>query len=173
MQLIITRGDLLKTPAQAIVNPWNRNIIPWRLLILTGVSRAILKQAGPEPFQELARLGPLALGQAALTGPGRLPRQHIIHVAGIDMLWRASTRSISDSAKNAVALAAQAGLHELAMPLIGAGAGGGQARASQAIIEQALQDVDFDGAVRLVLYDEPRARPRGRGDARDGAAGTP
>lgn len=92
----IVSGDLLDQEVEVIVNAWNRNIIPWWLLIPQGVSRAIKKQGGNEPFREVARHGPIPLGGAVLTGAGRLPFEGIIHVAGISMLWRSSDRSIRE-----------------------------------------------------------------------------
>jgi O-acetyl-ADP-ribose deacetylase len=38
----------------------------------------------------------MPLGNAVLTGAGKLPYAGIIHVAGIDLLWRASERSKAD-----------------------------------------------------------------------------
>src|SRR2546421_522319 len=96
MQVIVTDGDLLDQPVEAIVNAWNRNIIPWWLLLPQGVSGAIKRRAGLEPFRELGPGthavggGPIPLGGAVHTSAGRLPYKAIIHVAGIDMLWRAS-----------------------------------------------------------------------------------
>lgn len=117
-------GDLLEQDVDVIVNAWNRNIIPWWLLIPQGVSGAIKKRGGYAPFRELAKKGPIPLGNAVITGSGRLPQQAIIHVAGISMLWISSERSIRDSAKNAVRLAQTEGYESIAMPLIGAGTGG-------------------------------------------------
>ncbi len=73
MRLELVDGDLLDQKVDVIVNAWNRNIIPWWLLIPQGVSGAIKKRAGAAPFRELARFGPLPLGHAVLTGAGRLP----------------------------------------------------------------------------------------------------
>jgi O-acetyl-ADP-ribose deacetylase (regulator of RNase III) len=42
----VTTGDLLKQDVDLIVNVWNRNIIPWWLLLPQGVSGAIRKGAG-------------------------------------------------------------------------------------------------------------------------------
>ena len=50
-----------------------------------------------------------------------MPFKGIIHVAGINMLWRASERSIRDSVRNAMNLAAEHGFQTIAFPLIGAG----------------------------------------------------
>ena len=41
----VVQGDLLEQPVEAIVNPWNRNIIPWWLLLPQGVSGAIKRRA--------------------------------------------------------------------------------------------------------------------------------
>lgn len=104
-----------------IVNAWNRNIIPWWLLLPQGVSGA---RAGTAPFQELRRHGPISLGGAVLTSAGKLPYKAIIHVAGINLLWRASEQSIRQSICNAMSLAQQHGFRSIAFPLIGAGSGG-------------------------------------------------
>lgn len=120
----IVDGDLLDSRADAIVNAWNRNIIPWWLLLPQGVSGAIKRRAGVQPFRELARVGAMPLGTAVATSAGRLPHKAIIHVAGINMLWRASERSIRDSTRNAMAVARSRGFRSMAMPIIGAGSGG-------------------------------------------------
>lgn len=82
----IVEGDLLDQPVEAIVNAWNRNIIPWWLLIPQGVSGAIKRHGGFRPFIEVGRAGPMPLGSAVLTAAGRLRFKAIIHVAGINML---------------------------------------------------------------------------------------
>ncbi len=46
MQLTIRDGDLLDQPVEVIVNAWNRNFIPWRLLLPRGVSGAIKRRGG-------------------------------------------------------------------------------------------------------------------------------
>ena len=119
----VIEGDLLGQSVDAIVNSWNRNIIPWWLLLPQGVSGAIKREAGFGPFIELG-YRPLPLGHARLTGAGRLPFQGIIHVAGIDLLWRASPSSIADSVRNACAVAEREGYEHIAMPVIGSGSGG-------------------------------------------------
>src|SRR3954454_20024433 len=90
MNAIVVEGDLLDQPVDSIVNAWNRNIIPWWLLLPQGVSGAIKRRGGLQPFREVGRHGPIPLGHAVLTSAGRLPFRGIIHVAGINGLWRAS-----------------------------------------------------------------------------------
>jgi O-acetyl-ADP-ribose deacetylase len=66
------------------------NVLPWWLLLPQGVSGAIKRRAGVVPFRELARMGPIPLGGAVVTSAGDLPYRAIIHVAGINLVWRAS-----------------------------------------------------------------------------------
>jgi O-acetyl-ADP-ribose deacetylase len=152
MNANVVDGDLLDQRVEAIVNAWNRNIIPWWLLIPQGVSRAIKKRAGVAPFRELARRGAIPLGHAIVTGAGRLPFRHIIHVAGINMLWRASERSICDSVANALRAAREHGVRSLAMPLIGAGSGGFDESRALALIVATLECEPDDVDVTIVRF---------------------
>lgn len=152
MRVSIVDGDLLEQNVDVIVNAWNRNIIPWWLLIPQGVSGAIKRRGGLQPFRELGRMGPIRLGHAVETSAGNLPFKSIIHVAGINMLWRSSERSIRESVRNAVSIAQSRGYQSLALPLIGAGSGGGNAVKVQAIIEDELTQCYFDGEIRIVRY---------------------
>lgn len=152
MKVIVVEGDLLEQDVDVIVNAWNRNIIPWWLLIPQGVSGAIKKRAGLQPFRELGRMGAIPLGHAVETSAGTLPFKSIIHVAGINMLWRSSEKSIRDSVRNAMLIAYKQGYQSVALPLIGAGSGGGNPQKVQSIIEDELSNCQFDGEIRIVRY---------------------
>ena len=145
----VIHGDLLAQDVDVIVNPWNRNIIPWWLLLPQGVSGAIKRKAGLGPFRELGRMGPLALGSAVLTSPGKLKCRGIIHVVGINMFWRASEKSVRDSVINAFALVRQHGFSSVAFPLIGAGSGGFSAERSLQIIQE--EATRHSGGVRTLI----------------------
>jgi O-acetyl-ADP-ribose deacetylase (regulator of RNase III) len=148
----IVEGDLLDQEVDAIVNSWNRNLIPWWLLLPSGVSGAIKKRAGIAPFRELAREGVLPLGGAVVTGAGRLPHKAIIHVAGIGLLWTASERSVRASVRNALRVGAERGLKSIAFPLVGAGVGGGAAERVLGWMRDEMARLEFPGEVRVVLY---------------------
>ncbi len=151
-QIEIVDGDLLDQDVDVIVNAWNRNIIPWWLLLPQGVSGAIKKRAGYEPFGQLAKHGPIPLGGAVVTAAGRLPFRAIIHVAGISMWWRSSERSIRGSCRSAMALASQQGFQSIALPLIGAGTGGGTPDEVLAMMMQELSRQNFDGKILIVRF---------------------
>jgi O-acetyl-ADP-ribose deacetylase len=155
MNVTIVEGNLLDQDVDVIVNAWNRNIIPWWLLLPQGVSGAIKKRGGTAPFKELRKHGPIPLGGAVLTSAGRLPFKGIIHVAGINMLWRASERSIRDSVRNAMILAAEEGFRSIAFPLIGAGSGGFNQERAQKIMLGELQKLELPLEVTVVVFGRP------------------
>lgn len=152
MNLKVVEGDLLDQDVEVLVNPWNRNIFPWWLLLPQGVSGALKRRAGVGPFNELLWKGPIALGEAVMTRPGRLPHKAIIHVAGINLLWRASERSIRVSTRSAIRVCKQEGFSSIAFPLIGAGTGGGKEDRVLELMKAELETLDFSGEVRIVRY---------------------
>lgn len=155
MQVLTVDGDLLDQHVEVIVNAWNRNVIPWWLLWPQGVSGAIKKRAGIVPFQELAKMGPIALGEAVLTSAGSLPLKGIIHVAGIDLAWRSSKRSIQNSVLSTMRIVNEQGFVSVAFPVIGAGSSGfwgyGHDRAL-ALILKTLEKVKSRAQIRVVVY---------------------
>ncbi len=158
MDVQLVDGDLLDQPVEAIVNAWNRNVIPWWLLLPQGVSGALRRRAGRSVFRELGRHGAIPLGGAVLTSAGALPHRAILHVAGISLLWRSSERSVRGSVRSALALATRHGLRSVAFPLIGAGTGGTAATRVQSWMLDELSRISFDGTVLLVRYQPPARR---------------
>lgn len=154
--LRVVEGDLLDQDVEVIVNAWNRNVFPWWLLIPQGVSRAIKQRAGVQPFRELRAFGKIPLGGAVVTSAGELPHRAIIHVAGINLLWRTSTKAIVRSAHNALELVAASGYASVAFPLIGAGSGGGRAQKVETILREELVEharaLDYHGEILIVRY---------------------
>lgn len=151
----IVDGDLLDQPVEVIVNAWNRNIIPWWLLLPQGVSGAIKKRGGVRPFVEAGRFGPIPLGRAVLTSAGRLPYKGIVHVAGINMLWRASKKSIQDSVASTMEIVNRERFASVAFPVIGAGSGGFDEHAAIGHMLEAFDACESSADVVLVRF-----RPR-------------
>ena len=156
MPIETVSGDLLDQPVEAIVNAWNRNLIPWWLLRPHGVSGAIKRRAGTKPFRELARYGPLAPGQAVLTGAGRLPFRAIIHVAAITPWGRSNDEIIRAAARNALSLAHDRGFASLAFPVLGSGSGGVEEHQALGLMLEALGEQGYDGRVLIVRYRRSR-----------------
>lgn len=154
LNIEVVVGDLLDQDVDVIVNAWNRNIIPWWLLLPQGVSGAIKRRAGKQPFREVAKYGPIPLGKAVMTSAGKLPFKAIIHVAGINMFWRATEKSIRDSVRNSVQLANTNGFKSIAIPLIGAGSGGYISGRSKSIMIDELSKIDLPLVVKVVVFDD-------------------
>lgn len=150
MQVSVLQGDLVEQQVDCIVNAWNRNLFPWWLLLPQGVSAAIKRKAGLQPFRELRRHGLMPLGAAVHTSPGNLPIKGIIHVAGIGLSWRASEQSVRSCVRNAIQIAAERAYRSVAFPLIGAGTGGLAPTRSKDVMLHELQRLVFDGEVRIV-----------------------
>jgi len=161
MPISVVTGDLLEQQVDAIVNAWNRNVIPWWLLVPQGVSGAIKRRAGLAPFRELG-YRPLPLGGARHTGAGRLPYRGVIHVAAIDMLWRASAESIGRAASAACELALQHRYASLAMPVLGSGSGGYPVDRAQEAMRRSLRSFESCLDIRIVRFErseDVRRRP--------------
>lgn len=156
MNIRIVNGDLLDQDVEVIVNSWNRNIIPWWLLIPQGVSGAIKRKGGLQPFLEVARAGPIPLGDAVLTSAGRLPFKGIIHVAGINLLWRASQLSIEKSTQSALQLVNDHGFKSVAFPVIGGGSGGFNEDSAIHIMKNTIAQVETKAEVVLVVFGKAR-----------------
>lgn len=153
MQAEIITGNLLDQKVDAIVNAWNRNIIPWWLLLPQGVSGAIKRRAGLQPFREVAKYGPIPLGEAVLTSAGKLPFRGIIHVAGINGFWRASEYSIRQSVHNAVSLAQREGFQSIAFPVIGSGSGNFNRAKALELMRDELTGLDGELQIKIVQYE--------------------
>lgn len=152
----IVEGDILDQPVEVIINPWNRNIIPWWILIPQGVSGAIKKRAGSKPFKALAKCGPIPLGRAVETHAGKLKFKSIIHVAGINLLWFATRFSIQESVRNAMKIVNSKYYNSVAFPIIGSGSGNrGRDKALSNMLE-AFKVIESNSDVRIVKYVKNR-----------------
>lgn len=155
MKPTIVQGDLLDQDVEVLVNSWNRNIIPWWLLLPQGVSGAIKRRAGLGPFKELARHGPIPLGGAVLTGAGTLAHKAIIHVAGINMLWFAGEYSVRRSVRSAMTLVNQHGFASVGFPIVGSGSGNRSRAACLRFMLEEFETIESSAAAVVVEYRRP------------------
>jgi O-acetyl-ADP-ribose deacetylase (regulator of RNase III) len=149
----VVEGDLLAQPADALVNPWNRNFVPRWLLLAGGVSRQMKRRTGPQPWKDLARAGVLPLGGVHITDGGTMPCD-LIHVAGLNVYWRATPDSVLNGTTNVIRAAWEAGYRHIASPLIGAGHGGMAAPHVRELMRSAAAEFDAgadEDALRFTL----------------------
>jgi O-acetyl-ADP-ribose deacetylase (regulator of RNase III) len=155
----IEEGDLTEVQADAIVNAANTD-----LLLGSGVAGAIRAKGGPGIQEECDRLGPIPLGEVALTGAGALPARHVIHAAAMELGGSVTEEALRSVTRRSLELAVQQGFHTIAFPAIGTGVGGLSlprcAEIMLAEIERQLCEPSSFGLeeVRLVLFGEPALR---------------
>lgn len=153
----IQEGDITELEVDAIVNPANT-----RLLLGAGVAGAIRAKGGPSIQAECDRLGPIGIGEVAVTGAGQLRTKCILHAAGMELGGSVSEESLRSVTRRCLEEAERRGVRSLALPAIGAGLGGlGLQRCAELmldVVETHLAGGSTLEEVRFVLFGEPAYR---------------
>jgi len=161
MNTKIIDGNILDQDVEVIVNPWNRNIIPWWLLLPQGVSGAIKKRGGYRPFIEIGKNGPIPLGGAVMTTAGKLSYKAIIHVAGINMLWFSSEKTIRKCVRSAIDIVNKEMFASVAFPVIGSGTGRMNKKKALKIMVDELSNLNSNAEVIIVQYHSSKRNSNG------------
>ncbi|WP_018467700.1 macro domain-containing protein [Calidithermus timidus] len=114
----VAQGDITDFVGDAIVNAANNH-----LLLGSGVAGAIARKGGPQIQEECYRHGKIRVGEAAITGAGRLSVRHVIHAAAMGD-EPATLQTVRSATRHALRLALEHGLKTLAFPLLGTGVAG-------------------------------------------------
>jgi O-acetyl-ADP-ribose deacetylase (regulator of RNase III) len=118
-KIVLRQGDLTEADVDAIVNAANND-----LMLGGGVAGAIRIKGGPTIQQECDRIGTIALGEAAITGAGRLRARHVIHAASMRLGESTSEANLRASTRNSLTRANENALKTIAFPAIGTGIAG-------------------------------------------------
>ena len=156
-RIVLREGDITEQEVDAIVNAANSDLI-----LGAGVAGAIRQKGGPTIQQECDRIGPIAVGDAAVTGGGELPARFVIHAAGMPPGGVATEESVRSSMRRSLELAREKQCRTVAVPAIGAGiAGFPLQRCAEILLEEARAHLEAGGGVeeiRFVLFGEPTYR---------------
>ncbi len=145
-------GDLTQQRVDAIVNAANEALAPGG-----GVCGAIRRTGGDEIFEECARLGGCATGDAKATGAGRLPARHVIHAVG--PVWsgggRGEAELLASAYRRSLEVAAELGCRTVAFPALSTGIYGYPAELAAPVALGAVRELEdrFD-EIRFVFLDE-------------------
>lgn len=156
-RIALREGDITEERTDAIVNAANS-----ALRLGAGVAGAIRSKGGPSIQEECDAIGPVAVGDAAITGAGDLPTRYVIHAAGMPLGGGATDDSVRSAMRKSLELAKQRGLETLAVPAIGAGIGGvSMRRCAEILLEEARAHVAGETTlreIRFVLFGEQAYR---------------
>lgn len=150
--LRVVQGDISTFQGDAVVNAANNH-----LRMGTGVAGALLAAGGGSIQDECDSLvrkhGPLKVGEAAITGGGKLGVRFVIHAAAMgDQPPTAET--IRNAVRSAMELAVQHEIESLAFPVLGTGVGGFPFDEAARIMVEEVREFtrDLDGMETVVFY---------------------
>ena len=118
-KIFLRQGDITSMNVEAIVNAANTD-----LKLGAGVAGAIRAKGGPAIQEECDKIGPIGLGEAAITTGGNLKARYVIHAASMQLGGRTSEGSLRNSITKSLAIANEKGLKSIAFPAIGTGVAG-------------------------------------------------
>ena len=146
------QGDITRqTDIDAIVNAANAQLMPGG-----GVAGAIHRAAGRGLAEECRPLAPIRPGDAVITGAHNLPNRHVIHCLGPVYGRDKPEDDLLDACyRNALRLAEENNLENIAFPSISTGAFGYPVEPAAHVAMGAVRD--FDGYsslkhIRFVLW---------------------
>ncbi len=150
------RGDITsQEDVDAVVNAANA-----RLESGGGVAGAIHRVAGPALAEEAVPLGPIAPGEAVITGGHGHPNRHVIHTLGpVYGQDRPEADLLSACYRNSLALAEENGLQSIAFPAISTGTFGYPVEEAAGValgtVREEIDSLEHVRLVRFVLHSDP------------------
>ena len=153
-KVTLQQGDITEADVDAVVNAANTD-----LQLGAGVAGAIRRKGGPTIQHECDVIGPVPLGEAAITGGGQLKARHVIHAASMHLGGLTSEESLRAATINSLQRAEEKHLTSLAFPAIGTGiAGFPLARCAQVMLEEIRSHLSGPTSLQrvlFVLFDQP------------------
>ncbi|HET7290643.1 MAG TPA: macro domain-containing protein [Thermodesulfobacteriota bacterium] len=154
-RIIISMGDITDMDVDGIVNAANTHLV-----LGSGVAGSIRRKGGPSIQAECDELGPIPLGEAAVTGGGALKARYVIHAAGMRPGGGVSRESLENTTLNTLKRAEEKGMRSIAFPAIGTGVGGFPIDECAKAMIKTVNEYLKEGGTRIetiyfVLFDEP------------------
>lgn len=168
-KLYFVKGDITDLAVDAIVNAANTD-----LQLGAGVAGAIRRKGGEKIQEACDEIGPIRLGETAVTGGGNLKAFYVIHAASMTLGGRTSAESLRMSTRNTLLRAEEKAIKTLAFPAIGTGiAGFPMEQCAEIMLSEVLHHLKsrsslekiyfvlFDDAA-LQIFDETHVRLTGQ-----------
>lgn len=143
----VARADITQLAVDAIVNAANN-----ALWMGGGVAGAIKRAGGTSIERDAQAQGPIAIGEAVVTGAGKLACRYVIHAATMGQDLVTDETAIRLATRNALCQAQERDLQSIAFPALGTGVGGFPLDASATLMgEEILRHCQKAGALRLIV----------------------
>ena len=157
-RVVILTGDIVEQEVDAIVSAANNELV-----LGAGVAGAIRRAGGPSIQDECDAHGAVRVGEAAITGAGRLRARFVVHAASMSLGTRTTRESLRSSMDDAFRLARQHDVRTMAVPAVGTGIAGFPIDECARVMAEALHGALRDGwqatEIRFVLFSEDTKRP--------------
>lgn len=147
------KGDITEMAVDAIVNAANND-----LALGAGVAGAIRRKGGPRIQEQCDLMGPIALGDAAVTTGGNLKALYVVHAASMQLGGKTTAASLRLAVKNTLDRAEEKAFRSIAFPAIGTGiAGFSMQECASIMISETLEHLKARTSLEricFVLYDD-------------------
>jgi O-acetyl-ADP-ribose deacetylase len=147
------KGDITEMAVDAVVNAANSDLI-----LGAGVAGAIRRKGGAQIEEECQRLGPIKLGEAAVTTGGDLKALYVIHAASMRLGGRTTAESLRAAARNSLLRAEEKTIKSIAFPAVGTGIAGFPLEdCAKIMIGEVLRHLKMRSSLEkiyFVLYDD-------------------
>jgi O-acetyl-ADP-ribose deacetylase (regulator of RNase III) len=151
-KITLYKGDITELETDAIVNAANN-----QLWMGGGVAGAIKRKGGVEIEKEAIEKGPIQIGEAVVTGAGRLKARYVIHAAAMGYeggrMLPPTGDTIREATKNSLLRAEELGIRSIAFPALGTGVGGFPLRsAAEIMIEVTREHLSGETCLEEVIF---------------------
>ena len=111
VKIELLKGDITERETEALVNTANT-----MLLLGSGLGGAIKAKGGGSIAQECSRFGSIKVGEAVMTGAGKLKTKHIIHAALMEFDGAIQEENIASSLRSSLRIANKKKLKSISIP---------------------------------------------------------
>jgi O-acetyl-ADP-ribose deacetylase (regulator of RNase III) len=156
-KIFFQKGDITDLAVDAIVNAANTD-----LTLGGGVAGAVRRKGGRTVEEDCERLGPVALGGAAVTTGGNLKALYVIHAASMHLGGTTSADSLRLATRNSLMRAEEKAIRSIAFPAIGTGvAGFPMEECARIMLAEVLDHIKSRSSLEkiyFVLFDDAALR---------------
>ncbi|MGH9395901.1 MAG: macro domain-containing protein [Terriglobia bacterium] len=153
-KIFFEKGDITEMAVDAIVNAANSDLV-----LGGGVAGAIRRKGGPTVEEDCERIGPIALGGAAVTTGGNLKAFYVVHAASMRLGEKTSADALRSSVRTSLERAEEKAFKSIAFPAIGTGiAGFPMDECARIMLEETIEHLKSRTSLEriyFVLYDDP------------------